>query len=123
MTHLFAVTFFSPFIVLFFYLYPTDKNHDEVTSNFIAAAESKNSRELRKPASTRDVPVFKTESEVDFRQQPGSSSSDTSSDNSFRWSEATEAGHAPNLKSYSLTTFSDLTSDDGLDDGTHFTQF
>ncbi|XP_028411740.1 cadherin EGF LAG seven-pass G-type receptor 1-like [Dendronephthya gigantea] len=92
-----------------------DKEHDEVTSNFIAASESKNSKD--KPACDR-------KREGQFGQESGSSSSDTSSDTSFRWIEATEAGHAPNLKSYSLTTFSDFTSDDGLDDdGTHFTQF
>ncbi len=63
----------------------------------------------------------------DVKIRPSSESSrcsDTSSemDASLRWSEA---DRAPNLKSYSQTTFSDLDSDDILSEGdvTHFTQF
>ena len=69
-----------------------------------------------------EAPI-ESEREVKLQQSMISSGSETSSDDtSVRWSEI---GHAPNLKSYSQTTFSDLESNDGeVDgDGTHFTQF
>ena len=104
------LTFYSyTFFVLNFIL----EHEEHVSSNFIAASESKNSRETKKiiVRPKKEVPV---ESEIDvskLRQSSESSGSETSPDT--RWSEV---GHAPNLKSYSQTTFSDLDSDDAFGD-------
>ena len=100
---------------------PSDHEEHEISSNFIAAQSSRESKEFE---GVRPQKEPSARAKIDQKQYRVSESngSETSSNASasVRWSEIEET---PHLKSYSQTSISDFNSVDELEEGKHFTQF